>query len=270
MIRNGLIKIGPHRKDYSLLHTLGALAPDPKGLPSDFSIYDGRDIPDQNELDERFDPPVRPLPEACTAEAQTFSAGLADKQTYLPDDFYFATPPGTDGEGRDLRVALQTAIDYGFRARGSSIETNRRLAYFNCYGKGPVDDYDAVKIALWISQSEKRAVSVGSWWYWGYPTSSILGTPSFDMSRATLHNWIVTGWVTLNGVEYLECIPWVGMKYGDGGRFYMRREVFNACMAQPWTGAFTMTKVPTSAPVPIGWQAVIDHLVYYIRSLFNI
>lgn len=269
----GLCKIHPDRKDYSLVHTFGALN---TGLPTSFSIYDGRIIPDQNELDDRFVPAVRPLPMGCTAESQTFAAGLADKQTYLPDDFYFATPPGTDGTGRDMRVSLQTAIDYGFKRQGSGIEDGRRKAYFNCYGAGGIDDFDAARMALWLNQSEKRAVSVGSWWYPNWTRNSvsrqtgILPLPSFNTKEATLHNWLVTGWGVIHGVDSLEVISWQGEDFGRHGICYISRAIYNALMAQPYTGAFTMTKLDGTTPVPIGYQAVIDHFIYWFRNLLKI
>lgn len=40
-------------------------------------------------------------------------------------------------------------------------------------------------------------------------------------------------------------------------------------MRQPYTGAFTITKTSSSTPVPIGVQAVVDHLVYFLLNLFN-
>lgn len=272
MIKQGLNKISPNRKDFSLLHSFGALDFDTKGLPATFSIFDGRVIPNQNELDERFSPASRPLPEGCTAETTTFIAGLEDGATYLPDAFYFATPPGTDNTGRDIRTALQTSIDIGFRSDRINPPGNKRTAYFNCYGSGKIDDYDATKIGIWINQQEKRGVSVGSWWYWGIfaKGDGILPSPSFDISQATLHNWLVTGWVTIADVEYLECIPWCGMDSGNNGIVYISRVIFNALMGQPYTGAFTLTKVSSVTPIPIGYQAIIDHLVYFIRNLFGV
>lgn len=273
-MKQGLDRLHPDRRDYSLLHTYGALAPDPAGLPDNFSIYDGRVIPDQDEMDDRFTPAVRPLPYACTAEDRTFSAGLADGAVYPPDDFYFATSPGTDGVGRDMRLAFETAINHGFKLKDGSLVGKRR-AYFNCYAAGQIDDFDAARIALWINQNEKRGVSVGSWWYpnWvggNVPKSGILGLPSFNTKEATMHDWLITGWRTINGAVYLEGISWQGMFFGDHGKHYMSRPIYEALMAQPYTGAFTMTKFGSATPVPIGYQAILDHFVYFFRNLLGI
>ncbi len=272
MIQSGLNKILPHRKDFSFLHSFGAIGYDIQTLPEDFTIYDGRPIPNQNAIDTRFTPGRRPIPYGCTGETQTFAAGLEDTDLYLPDDFYFATPPGTDGEGRDLRASLETTTSRGFMKVGGTIG-NKRTAYFTCYGAGAIDDFDAARIAIYINQSEKRGVSVGSWWYeqeFGQPVNFILPTPSFNTQLGTLHNWLITGWKDINGEPYLEVISWQGTEYGNNGIVYMSRAIFNALMAQPYTGAYTITKVTSQTPIPIGMQAYVDHLVAFIRQLFHL
>lgn len=269
---SGLQKIKPDRRDYSLLHTYGALAPDPKGLPESFSIYDGRPIPNQMAPDTRFTPPLPPMPMGCTGESTTFIGGLEDNALYPPDDFYFNTPPGGDG-GRDIRESLKQAKKRGYKLPDGTLGA-KKGDYYNCYGKGLIDDFDAARIAIWINQGEKRSVSVGTWWYWGSVNNNImiqpdgtLNTPSYNTDQAGLHNWIVVGWKG----DYLICIPWAGMYYGDKGLVYMSRTIYNNLMKQPWTGAFTLAKNPSNdAPLPIGWQAIIDHLVYFLRNLWGL
>lgn len=263
MLQNGLNKIYPHTKDYSLLHTFGAIA-DPKSLPQSFSIYDGRSIPNQNNLDTRFTPALSPIPYGCTGESLTFAGGLEDATLYNPYAFYLSTPPHTLGVGRDIRDALQTAIDIGYQTPDGQVG-NKRFAYFNCYGAGAIDDFDAARIGVWINQNEKRGVIVGTWWYWGEPQETILPTPSFKTSQATLHCYLVTGW---DG-DSLEVIPWVGQNGGNNGRFTISRSIWNALMAQPFSGAFTITKMQGITPIPIGYQTIIDHLVYFIKNLFQ-
>lgn len=280
-MKNGIDKIFPHRKDFSLLHTFlhpdeikgtRPIFGDTGGLPDNFSIYDGRPIPNQNQLDTRFIPAVRPLPYGCVGETGTFDAGLQDGAAYPPDDFYFAIPPGTDGVGRDIRTGLQTAINRGFKLPDGTIGA-KRTAYFNCYGSGAIDDFDAARIAVWINQTEKRGVWIGSWWYPEFESPDANGSlpvPSFNMSLATLHCHLAVGWRTLNGVEELQDLSWQGMNYAQAGVDWISRADYNALMAQPYTGAFTQTKLQGQTPVPIGMIAVIDHLVYFIKSLFNV
>lgn len=270
-MQSGLNKVKPDRRDYSLLHTYGATTFDTQSLPVNFSIYDGRPIPNQNIYDYRFNPPVRPLPYGCTGESQTFVGGLEDKAMYRPDDLYDNTYPYKDGEGRDLRTSLATTISRGYESEDGTIG-NKRVAYFTCYGAGAIDDFDAVRIALWINQQEKRPVTVGSFWYKEFhnPINGSLQLPSFDTSKATLHNYIVTGWRTIKGVEELEVISWQGMDYGLSGLCYMSRAIFNALLSQPYSAAFTLTKVGSNTPVPIGFQAILDHFVYFIRNLLHV
>lgn len=272
MIRNALNKVRPDRRDYSLLHTLGSTAPDPKGLPAKFSIYDGRTIPNQELLDTRFDPPVRPLYYGCTGEAQTFARGLKSGKTYRPDDHYDHTYPFKEDTGRDMRKSMQTGIDRGYMDERGMLG-DKDTAYFNCYGSGKIDDCDAARIAIWINQNEKRSVSVGSWWYPEFNELSkrhpVVPLPSFDTSEATLHNHLVTGWDTINGVECVEDISWQGEDYANHGVCYIPRAIYNALMAQPWTGAFTAASLAGKTPVSIGIQAQIDHLIYFIFDLFG-
>lgn len=263
-MKDGLLKIKADTRDYSLLHTFGAITPDPAGLPSSFSIYDGRQIPNQMEADPRFTPWLPPMPFSCTGQTGAFESGLQDKLLYNPQELYENTPPGGPG-GRDIRVMLRRLIDVGPVA-SDGICGPRRKAYFNVYGAGKIDDFDAARIALWINQYERRGVYVGTYWYWGDRPETYLSLPSFKLSEATLHCYLITGWSD----NYLEVIPWLGKEVGSGGKFYLSREIYNALMGQPWTGAFTITKIASSSPIPIGYQAIVDHLVYFVRNLFRL
>jgi hypothetical protein len=267
MIKNGLSKVRPDKRDYSLLHTFGALV-DPEGLPEHFSIYDGRPIPNQNDIDTRFTPAVRSLPYGCVGETITFEAGIKNNKLYPPDDFYFAIPPGLDGQGRDIREGLKTAITRGIKDTQGNFD--KESAYFNVYGAGAISDYDAVKVALWINQGEKRGVIVGTWFYREFVFANSTGNgmalvPSFNTNEASLHCWLITGWKTINGIEYLEGLTWQGQHVE-----YFSKEIYNALLAQPYTGAFTISKLGSATPVPIGLTAIVDHLVYFVRNLFHV
>lgn len=278
MIKNGLEKIKPHITDYSLIPSIKAGAvygatsvPNPKGFPESFSIYDGRIIPDQELSDNRFSPILPPLPYGCTGETGTFDAGLQDNDLYNPEDLYESTP-GKPGQGRDMRMALTTLIARGGLRQNGTFGPKRKN-YFNCYAAGKIDDFDAARIALWINQNEKRGVWVGSWWYPEFATPHANGTlsdPSYNTNYASLHAHLITGWKTIDGELYLEDISWQGMSYGNKGIVYFSRAQFNRLMAQPYTGAFTETKLGANLPIPVGYQAVIDHLVYFIRQLFQV
>lgn len=287
-MESGLDKIAPHRKDFSLVKTYGMVAGDAAGLPENFSIYDGRDIPNQNALDYRFTPPVKILPYGCVGETGSFDSGIQDGKVYRPDVPYLNTYPYSETVGRDMRVVMQALIDAELLVTQEGTKGPKRLAYFNCYGASKIDDFDAVRLALYVNQSEKRGVWVGSWWFPDFanhqewqPDGTVTSTPLTDGILAIPRNWstnvaalhahLVTGWRTINGVVYLESLSWQGMQYGDKGKVYFSRELYNALMKQPWTGAFTITKYKgADSPVPVGLQAIADHIAYFIRNLFNI
>lgn len=268
--RTGLKLIYPDRKDFSLIHTFGSTVPDDAGLPTTFSIYDGRPIPNQMLPDLRFTPPARALPFGCVAETLTFDEGLKTKSTLNPDDFYVSVPPYTYDEGRDIRLALKTAIDRGFKKEDGTFE--KELAYFNCYGSGMIDDFDAARFGLWINQNEPRGIIIGSWWYQAFMDSPLgyFPLPSFNTKEASLHCYLGTGFESTYKDDYLEVIPWIGQNWGAKGVGYVSREIFNALMSQPYTGAFTITNKPSNSPVPVGVQAEIDHFIYYFRNKFNL
>lgn len=282
MSQSGLDKISPHRTDFDFLthaqKTFGAV--DPQGLPANFSIYDGQAIPNQNDIDMRFNPFLPPLPMGCTGEAGAFESGLQDGRLYNPKYIYDNTPPGGSG-GRDIRAMLQFLIDHGPSDEGST----KRKGYFNVYGRGKITDYDAVKIALWVNQNEKRGVYIGSYFYPEFSVpihgsgaghlhvgpNGVVPTPSFNTQEASLHCWLVTGWKTIDGVEYLEGLTWQGDSVGFKGVEYFSYEIYNALMQQPWTGAFTISKYDKSAPpIALGIQVIVDHLLYFVRFLFSI
>lgn len=267
MIQNGLQKLKPDSRDYSVLRTFGAVAPKPEGLPESYSIYDGREVPDQNSIDRRFKPALPAMPFGCTGETGAFESGIQDGKLYNPQDLYERTP-GIKGQGRDMRELFKTMVARGLLDNKGNIGEKRR-AYFNCYGTGKIDDFDAARIALWINQGEKRGVYVGSWWYpeFNEPENDVLPLPSFNLKYGSLHCYLVSGWRTRRGVVELEVIPWIGKGYGNKGRVYVKREIYNALMSQPWTGAFTITKWGADAPVPVGYRAILDHLVYFLRSI---
>lgn len=278
MIKSGLAKVIPDHKDYSILDTFkdhpvfGGVIADPTTLPDNFSIYDGREIPNQNADDTRFSFLIPPLPYGCTGETGAFDCGLQDNAVYNPQDLYLNTPPGGDG-GRDIRSMLQTLIDRGPRLPDGTFGP-KRLAYFNCYGSGKIDDFDAARIGLWINQQEKRGIYLGTFWYPEFENPDANGSlpmpTSFDMSIASLHCHLGVGWRVLNGVEEIQDLSWQGTDYANAGVDWIPRDLYNALMAQPYTGAFTATKMPSNTPIPIGYQAEIDHLVAYIRQLFSV
>lgn len=268
-MKGGLNRIWAKGSDYSLLKTFGAASA--AELPGNFSLYDGQVIPNQDDFDYRFTPPIVPLFYGCTGESTAFDAGLQDRTLYNPEDAYVNTPPGNTFAGRDMRLALKTMITRGPRRADGSFGP-KRTAYFNVYPAGKIDDFDAARIALWINQSERRSVMVGTWWYPAFAVPRADGTlenPSYDTKEAMLHCHLITGWKTINGELYLESLSWQGMEYGNKGLVYFSRAQYNALINQPYTGAFTITEVQGQVAV-VGMQAYVDQLVAFVRMLFNV
>lgn len=284
MIKSGLTPIQPDHRDFSLLHTFknhpvfGGVIADPSTLPDTFSIYSGQAIPNQNENDTRFPFLIPPLPDGCTGEAGAFESGLQDGAPYNPQDLYLNTPPGGPG-GRDIRDMLSTLINRGPRAADGSFGP-KRVAYFNAYGAGKIDDFDAARIALWINQSERRGVYLGTFWYTEFEAPNLDGslpTPaSFATSDfTTRHCHLATGWRPDGHGDYeIQDISWQGMDYANAGIDYIPRTLYNKLMAQPSSGAFTITKILGAQPIPIGMQAYYDHVIYsltqFIRNIFGV
>lgn len=266
MKHSGLLKIKPDRRDHHIVkhleRTYGAL--DPLSLPEKFSIYDGRSIPNQDEPDTRFDPPLPPLPFACTAETTTFLCGLEDGKLYNPEWLYRNTPPFDNG-GRDIRDALNTAAKLGLMDDKGNIGGQDWDSYGHVYASGKIDDYDAARFSCYLLS---RGVSIGTWWYGIFTLASngLLSAPSFNTNEASLHNWLVTGW----DKEGIELIPWIGGQWDVKGLGYLSRGVYNALLNQPYTGAFSFYKLGDQKPITLGVQAYIDHLINYIRTLFNV
>lgn len=280
MIPNACNLVLPDGRDFDLLRTAQVVPGDLATLPKNFSNYNGEVIPDQRLFDVRFSPPTRPLPNGCVAETGTFDAGIQDGRLYRPDWSYDRTPPYNDQWGRDMRVMLKHQINAGLMDASGNVG-NKRRAFFNVYGAGKITDFDAAKIALWINQTEKRNVWVAAWWYaeWEFLNNTgILPLPSFNIkngSGTTLHARLITGFDKTYKDEYLEEISWQGMDIGHAGRDYISKDIYNASLAQPYTGAFTITKVPPTVPiVSVGVQAHVDHIVYalrqYVRDLFGL
>ena len=271
-MKSGLLKIKPDRRDFSLLHSFSATVADVQSLPANFSIFDGRIIPNQELPDTRFNPPIPPLFYGCVGETAAFDSGIQDGVTYRPDTPYLQTAPFDNTTGRDIRTVLQTLIDKPVLITPDGTVGQKRTAYFNVYGANNITDFDAARIGTYINQNEKQGVWCGTYWYpeFEQPIEGVLPSPSFDTSKASMHCHLITGWKTINGQVCLEDISWQGMDYANAGIDYITEPVYNALLEQPFTGSFRITKMPSGGAIPIGMTAWVDHVVAYVRQLFGL
>lgn len=257
-MQSGITKTKPDKRDRSFVKTFGAVSA--TSLPDEFDVDAGLWQPDQNAL---------ALPLGCSG----FTQGdlIADQEGVIidPGEIYRDTPPYRNDTGRDLRTSLKRICSKPSKYYLKDGEAKPRSGYYNVRPSGKIDAFDAVRIAIWVNQQEKRSVSVGSSWFWSNPPKGIAEPQkSYAWTGALGHNYKISGWKMIDGVMYLRGKPWQGDKWGDKGWIYFNREIFNKLMKVHGNEAFTVAD--DSAPVQtIDWN-IIDTLVNFIRELFNI
>jgi hypothetical protein len=256
-MKSGLAKIKRDHRDYSFHKTFGAFV-NASSLPADFSVDAGLWMPNQN-LPQAFSgiPSIPAWPTGCTVYCQTDLCIDEDGKLLDPNLLEDVTHANANGGG-DIRVALKAAIN-----------VFQRTAYFNIQAKAPLDWFDAIRVAMWVSQAEKRSVSIGIPWFAEFENllaSYIMPIPVFDTKRATWHNAKIAGWKTIGGAPYLIVKSWQGPEYGDKGYCYMPRELCNALLNISGTGAFTLSKVAPGQIQTIDLSTIAT-LVSFIRNL---
>lgn len=269
-MKQGLNPIKKDRRDYDFHKTFGSTTFNTGTLPTTYLADAGLTMFDQNR--EGF-------PEGCTGYAQTDLCTDEDRMIYDAGEFYLATPPGGAGAGRDIRDSLKLLISRGPHFKDGSLGT-KRTGYFNVNASSPLDWFDAIRVALWITQDEHRAISVGIPWFIDFETNvqnGLLPIPvNFSWSQASGHNAVIAGWTPRdstgnwirNGEVFLMVKSWQGPNYGDKGWAYLSRPLANAIFAMPYTGAYTVSKIIPGTVQTINWS-IIDTLIAFIRSLIN-
>lgn len=275
VLQSGALKVKPDRRDFDFhkSHPLAA-AFSASDLPESYNADAGLTMPNQN---------LEGLPMGCTGET-TADLCVDEDQVAYPGyaaDLYNNTPPYDATQGRDIRAALKTATQRAPQKLGGGFGP-KRTAYFNVQASGPLDSFDAIRIALYATASEHRSVSIGTPWFpvWQpvnygngrLGSDAILPMPP-SLSAAGLgwHNWKISGWKTINGVPYLIGKSWQGAGYGDKGFHYISRDVLNAVMTIYGTGAFTISKVApaTIQTIDFGIAKLIWSLIQSILSQFS-
>lgn len=229
-------------------------------------------IPNQETGSTAFTPPFLAMPYGCTDVANNQLCINEDGVLYNPSYTESFTHANANGGG-DVRVALQAIIDHGVQDTQGNIITGKHPAYFNIQASGAIDSFDAVRLAMISTSTEKRAVSIGSpyWLQFGaVGPNGILPSPDYNLQFASWHNWVAEGWKTIDGVTYLVCQMLQGENYGDKGYVYMTREIFNATMAVPGTCMFTIdVLLPGEVPQTVDMN-IISWIASYVRQLFHV
>ncbi len=271
MIAEGLkLKFTDHR-DYDLLKTFGAANFDTNGLPDKYLSDAGLTMPNQNEDGFIF---------GCTGYAQTELCTDEDRVVYDAGEFYLNTPPGGKSVGRDLRSSLKLLTSRGPRDHQGNLGP-KRTAYYNIRSTGILDWFDAIRVALWITQDERRSSSIAIPWFKEFHAVGRDGicpeTVNFSWSNASGHNAKCAGWTRTNtagqmirnGEVFLAVKSWQGKEFGDNGWCYWSRPLANSVFNMNYTEAFTVTKM-VGVPQTVNLEVVeklISYVLYLLRKL---
>lgn len=264
-MKSGTFPVYPDHRDYSFHGTFGAV----NLFPNEFDVDAGLTMPNQEEVNNQFNPAVPALPYGCTDYTQSELCNDEDKQLYNPMDLENVTHASAD-RGCSLRISL-----------GAAVGVYKRSAYFNVEKWQTMDWFDCIRSAIYVGD---RSVSVGSPWFpeWtnapGWPVTQVGSTgilPQIQspLSDATQHNWKISGWKVINGVIYLKCKSWQGPTVGDRGWLYMSREILNQLMTYDGTAAFTLAPIQNAqvVTVELGWlQTILSHIRIFLMNLGSI
>jgi hypothetical protein len=191
-------------KDYSWHKTLG-VAP----LPFANSLILSSNILNQENLP------------ACSAYASVATRWNETNGTVLdPLAFWdvMCSFAQTDGSaGFDLEVPAAAAVESGFPSLNPS-------AYLWITPNNGQDLFDSCRTA--IKQSNYPLVGGVCWMEeWTGAPGGIIN--NVGVNRAGGHALKIAGWTTLDGIEYMVLQNSWGTSYGNGGLYYMTRDVFN-------------------------------------------
>lgn len=262
MIKDGLKPIRKDERDYSFHRTFGAVV----SFADEYNVDAGLTMPNQDEENAQFSPPIPPYPYGCTDYAQTELCIDEDKVLYRPDFTESIVQANADG-GADIRVSLASLCQDGAQREGESADlavTHRRGAYFNVEPSG--DFFDGIRSAI---LQNGRSVSIGTPWFneWRITQIGIIADIFTLTGSEPWHNWKICGWKTFNGVPYLIGKTWQGKQYGDNGVAYFSRETINKVMAIPGTAAFTVAQANPQDILTIK-TGLLERALYLLQKLY--
>src|SRR4051812_47355446 len=175
----GLKPLQYDHRDFDHLKTFGVAVP--PSFPDAYNVDLGAWAPDQNLENHNFIPAIPPMPYGCTDYTEADVCADEDGELRNPSLLEAVTHANARG-GIDLREALAAAV-----------KVFSRSAYLRVTAVSPLDMFDAVRLAMYSTQDERRGVSVGTPFYheWGTPLDQgILPTPtSFSTAGLGWHNW---------------------------------------------------------------------------------
>lgn len=281
----GILKgTDPHlldRRDRSLIRTFPLIAGIPGDLPlMDYTFDAGLAMPDQATFDNRFIPPIPPLPYGCTGYTATDICGDEDKATYDPKYTYERT---CDMElhdytqGCQIRTSLRSLTVYGLRKNGemsAQAELRKRGAYYFVEKISGRDWFDTFRLCL---RGHQRSISVATPWFDEWSHVGTDGRLSNDfyydgiMSHYTWHNTKVCGEkVLFGGIPVLRVKSWQGERVGDKGWLYWDRETFNKAFDNYGTIAGTPGEAVKASDIKFIKITLYQQALVYLNALLAI
>ncbi len=266
MIQHGTRPRRIDHRDFDFHKSFGTVGFDTNKLSTELNLDAGLWIPDQ-EQPETFAPTgqhsfsVPALPYGCTS--YTTDELCIDEDGVLHDPMLIenVTHSNANGGG-DIVTALNAAK-----------QVLGRTAYYNVKAQWPLDWFDAFRVCMASTATEKRSISIGTPYFleWeGTGKDGIAPTPStFSPSRLPWHNWKVCGWKIIGDQPYLIGKTNQGSGFGDGGFFYVSRPLINNVMAIGGTVAYTLSK-DTPQTIQIINTTWIEWIVSLIRNLIGL
>lgn len=262
MIKGGAKPTRIDHRDYShksLLPRFGNTAP----FPDSYNADAGLTMPDQNEVNIFFTPPVPAMPYGCTDYATS----------ELATDLFEPTLPQYVDNPMEVENSTHANVNGGCDVRTALLagkKLNWFTGIFTIEALDGQDIFDAIRDAMVSGGTEKRSVSVGSKWLSNYfenvgPTG-LMPMPNFNDPVFTWHNWKICGWKTINDQVYLIGKSWQGPNYGDKGLVYFSRPLINNLLAIEGSAAFTATSgtLPPISTITVTW---LQRLISYAHNL---
>lgn len=146
--------------------------------------------------------------------------------------------------------------------------------------KGPYDNFDSMRSAMWNEASKKRAIGFGVMWYneWTDAESGII--PETYSSKDGLHAVKMAGWSTtkrdgtfINPATKALYQVWqntFNTSVGDGGLFYASRAIVNRELDPVSLGIYIHTDQPLQNPKTVSaLQNLLNALIALIHAIQN-
>lgn len=252
-------------RDYSFHASFGST-----GTPTfkdEYFADAGLTMPDQEQINTQYNPPIPPLPYGCTDYTTADITIDLNKRLYNPLDLENVTHANALG-GYDIRDALNAARGLGWFK-----------AFYNVKMTGFLDYFDSFRLAQvkGLDQGESRSITWGTPWFPSWESAiragkSIMPMPTTDELNNTKglpwHDSKLDGWTTRNGIVVYRDKSLQGNQIGEGGFIFFPREVINMVAGLNGIEAFTPSNIPTN-PVTIS-VTTLQWIVSFLRNLLHI